>query len=346
MTRLLAAFCIACVPLAAQTPPLNVAFVVFPGVQVIDYAAPFEVFGQAAYSTKQYSIFTIAETLDSIPTSGGPGAARILPRYTFADHPKIDILVVPGGGGLKPSDPGVGRQLTNPVLIDFLRANGKDARIVLSVCNGAFLIAQAGLLDGLNATTFWGMLDNFALQFPKTHLVTDRRFVDNGKVITTAGLSSGIDGALHVVERVSGAGRAQEVALQMEYDWRPQTGFARSVLPDMVLWYGGVNPLLLRQLHGVTHAMAGDKSSFEEVVAVAGTTPHDLLRGIVAAVAQDSTWRNELVDTSTAAARGVWEARDFRGNAVAVDMRLDRGQRDADSTLVRIGLRAIQLGGR
>jgi transcriptional regulator GlxA family with amidase domain len=346
MPKIVLAVCLAAASAGAQAQPLNVAFLVFPGVQVIDYAAPFEVFGQAASATKQYNVFTVAETLDSLATSGGPGAARILPRYSFADHPKIDILVVPGGGGLKPSGTGVGLQLTNPVLIDFIRTTGKDARYVLSVCNGAFLIGKAGLLDGLDATTFWGMLDKLPTMVPGAHLVTDQRFVDNGKVITTAGLSSGIDGALHVIERVSGAGRAQQVALQMEYDWRPQAGFARSGLPDMVLWYGGINPLLLQQLHGVPRVMAGDKTSFEEVIAIAGTAPRDLFREIASTVAQDTAWQAQTVDTSTAKApSGMWHAKDFRGNTVAVDVRLEPVEH-SDSTLVRIGLRAMQLSTR
>jgi putative intracellular protease/amidase len=340
--RKLSLLCLAAAPAVARAQPLNVAFVLFPGVQVIDYAAPFEVFGQAAHTTKQYNVFTVAQTLDSIHTSGGLGAARILPRYSFADHPKIDVLVVPGGGGLKPTDTGVGGQLVNPVLIDFIRSNAKNAQYVLSVCNGAFLIAKAGVLDGLNATTFWGMLDDFQNMFPGVHLVTGQRFVDNGKVITTAGLSSGTDGALHVVERVSGAGQAQQIALQMEYEWRPRTGFARSGVLDMVLWYGGVNPLLLRQLHGVTRSATGDRRAFEEVVTVAATTPHDLFRKIVTTVAQDSSWHSEAVDSGASTPHGTWHTKDyFQGNPVAVDVRLEPAL-SADSTIVHIGLRAIQ----
>src|SRR5262249_42863864 len=106
------------------------------------------------------------------------------------------------------------------------------AEYTMSVCNGAFLLANAGLLDGLTATTTSGRIDQLRAQYPKVKVVDDRRFVDNGKIITTAGLSSGIDGALHVIERVEGEGEAQQAALADEYDWRPKSGFVRAALAD------------------------------------------------------------------------------------------------------------------
>jgi hypothetical protein len=120
-------------------------------------------------------------------------------------------------------------------VIDWIKAQSASAKHVLSVCNGAFLLARAGLLDGLGATTFYGLLDDLAQAAPKAKVYRDRRFVDNGKIVTTAGLSSGIDGALHVVEKLAGFGRAQAVALNMEYDWRPDSGYARGNLADVHL---------------------------------------------------------------------------------------------------------------
>ena len=106
------------------------------------------------------------------------------------------------------------------------------AEHTMSVCNGAFLLAGAGLLDGLTATTTSGRIDQLRAEYPKVHVVDDRRFVDNGKIITTGGLSSGIDGALHVVSVMLGRGEAQQTALAEEYDWRPSSGFARASLAD------------------------------------------------------------------------------------------------------------------
>ena len=116
-----------------------------------------------------------------------------------------------------------------------VKKQSQGAKHVLSVCNGAFILAKAGLLDNLSATTFYGLIDDLRAAAPKTRVVSDRRYVDNGAIITAAGLSSGIDGALHVLSRMLGQGRAQAVALHMEYDWRPDSGYARAALADRLL---------------------------------------------------------------------------------------------------------------
>jgi hypothetical protein len=105
----------------------------------------------------------------------------------------------------------------------------------MSVCNGAYILAKAGLLDGLEATTTAGLISGLRQAAPKTKVVEDKRFVDNGKIITTAGLSSGIDGSLHVIERLFGRGTAQMAALGMEYNWDPDSKFARAALADKYL---------------------------------------------------------------------------------------------------------------
>lgn len=146
------------------------------------------------------------------------------PTYRFATAPRPDLIVVPGGN--------VDPQLSNAAVIGWLRDNARSAEVVLSVCNGAFFLAKAGLLDGLEATTFAGLIDELREAAPRTRVVTDRRFVDNGKIVTAAGLSSGIDGALHVIEKLFGKGAAQVAAVSLEYDWRPDSGYARASLAD------------------------------------------------------------------------------------------------------------------
>jgi hypothetical protein len=106
----------------------------------------------------------------------------------------------------------------------------------MSVCNGALILAGTGLLGGLTATTFHGAIEQLCAGFPAVKVVSDQRLVDNGKFITTAGLSAGIDGALHVVSRLSGPIAAQMVALNLEYDWRPDGGYVRAALADYPLW--------------------------------------------------------------------------------------------------------------
>jgi putative intracellular protease/amidase len=200
----------------------NVAILIFPGVQIIDYTGPWEVLGHAYVNGKPaFRMYTVSDSTDPITTSMG---MSVNPTFRFGKEPKPDLIVVPGGN--------VDPQLENPAVIRWLQENAKSAELVLSVCNGAFFLAKAGLLDGLEATTFAGLIDELREAAPKTRVVTDKRFVDNGKIITAAGLSSGIDGALHVIERLCGKGIAQVAAVSLEYDWRPDSGYARASLAD------------------------------------------------------------------------------------------------------------------
>jgi putative intracellular protease/amidase len=206
----------------AMPAPRNLAIFIFDGVQIIDYTGPFEVFGQAHdKGHHMFNVYTVAEKAAPITTNMG---MTVTPKYTFADAPKIDVLVLPGGG--------VGPHMENPQVIKWVQEVSARAEYVMSVCNGAFYLGKAGLLDGLTATTFYGLIDELKKLVPKAKVVIDQRFTDNGKIITTAGLSSGIDGALHVVERLAGRGRAQEIALNLEYNWQPDSGYARASFAD------------------------------------------------------------------------------------------------------------------
>lgn len=202
-----------------KNKPISVAVLLFDGVEIIDYSGPWEVFGQAGFK-----VHTVAQKRDSITAVFGQ---KLLADYTFENSPKADILLVPGGS--------VAASMDNPELIKWIQANAKDAKYVMSVCSGAFLLSQAGLLDGLSATTVMGRIEQLAKASPKTKVVHDQRYVDNGKVITTAGLSSGIDGALHLLSKIQGRGAAQATALGMEYRWDPESRFARAALSDRYL---------------------------------------------------------------------------------------------------------------
>ena len=213
-------------PKQAPAGAKNVAILLFPGVQIIDYTGPWEVLGHARVDGRPaFRIYSVAETASPFDTAMG---MTVIPAFSFANAPKPDVLVLPGGN--------VDPQLSNEGLIRWVRETAKGSELVLSVCNGAFFLAEAGLLDGLEATTFAGMIDELQQAAPKTRVVRDKRFVDNGKIITSAGLSSGIDGALHVIEKLYGKGTAQIAAVGMEYDWRPDSGWARASLADMQLF--------------------------------------------------------------------------------------------------------------
>jgi putative intracellular protease/amidase len=204
---------------AASAKLRKVGILLFDGVQIIDYTGPYEIFQAAGFD-----VYTIAATKDPIQTVAG---MRVVPKYGFADAPQPDILVVPGGG--------IGGALGSERTIAWVKATAAKTERTLSVCNGAFILAKAGLLDGLTATTTSGNIPRLRSEYPKTKVVDDQRFVDNGKIVTAGGLTAGIDGALHVVAKTLGLGTAQEVALGEEYDWRPDGGFVRGTLADMNL---------------------------------------------------------------------------------------------------------------
>jgi transcriptional regulator GlxA family with amidase domain len=183
---------------------LKVAVVLFDGVEEIDYAGPIEVFG-ASGST----ILTVGLTKAPVTSVYG---LRVTPEYDTADLPEVDVLLVPGGG--------IVEAWKNPQLLAWIKERSARVKVTMSVCSGAFILGKAGLLDGQPATTTSSMRGELARHFPKAQ-VQQRRFVDAGKLITTAGLSAGIDGSLYLVQRELGAERAKAAASYMEYDWHP-----------------------------------------------------------------------------------------------------------------------------
>lgn len=254
---------------------LNVAILVFDGVQIIDYAGPYEVLG----SMGRRNVYTVAEKPDAITTNMG---MRVIPNYTFDNQPRPDILVIPGGG--------VGPHLKNQKVINWIQESAKQARYVMSVCNGAFFLGKAGLLDGLEATTTAGLINKLKTVAPKTRVVSDKRYVDNGKIITTAGLSSGIDGALHLVEKLDGRGWAQVVATGIEYDWRPDSGYARANLADMKL-PSSIYDLIFPGAEPIN--IAGGADSWEEKWGVSSSSsPSEFLRRIGEKWAADARWKS------------------------------------------------------
>lgn len=183
---------------------LKVAVLLYDGVEEIGYAGPMEVFGVSGFQ-----VFTVAQTKAPVTSVYG---LRLLPDHDFTDAPKADVLLVPGGG--------VQVAWKDQALLTWVRQRSKEVRIVMSVCSGAFILGKAGLLDGVASTTTSSMRDQLTTSFPGTR-VRAARYVDAGKIITTAGISAGIDGALHLVARESGERSAQAAARYMEYDWTP-----------------------------------------------------------------------------------------------------------------------------
>jgi transcriptional regulator GlxA family with amidase domain len=196
------------------TPPRrNVAILLFDGVEVLDFAGPFEVFSVAGRrdDLDPFNVYTVAET-------GRPILARnelsVNPRYTIDNCPAPDIVVVPGGFGTR-------REIDNPTIIEWIRRVSAASEITFSVCTGALLLGKAGLLDGQRATTHFAAFLELAAAAPGAALAVREKVVDNGRIVTSAGISAGIEAALHLVGRLIGQAHAVETARYMEYDWRP-----------------------------------------------------------------------------------------------------------------------------
>jgi transcriptional regulator GlxA family with amidase domain len=189
--------------------PMTIAFYLQDGVEVLDFAGPMEVFSYAGFK-----VFTVSRKKEPITTQG---ILKVMPDYSIEDAPPSDILAFFGGNA--------GPASQDPAVMAWIKGREADTKYFFSVCTGAFIMGRAGLLDSLSATTFHSSIESLRKALPQTHVLANVRFVDNGKVITTAGISAGIDGALHLVSRLRGQETAKEVAEYMEYDkWVPNQG--------------------------------------------------------------------------------------------------------------------------
>lgn len=191
----------------------NVAILLFDDVEVLDFAGPFEVFAVTSELNdyEPLKVYTVAEDNQPIRARNG---LSVNPDYGFEDCPPPDILIVPGGEGTR----GV---MKNQTALDWVKASSQEAEMTLSVCTGALVLGVAGLLDGLAATTHHENFELLRKIAPKATVREADRFVDNGKVITSGGISAGIDMSLHVIWRLLGEEQARRTAEYMEYgDWR------------------------------------------------------------------------------------------------------------------------------
>jgi transcriptional regulator GlxA family with amidase domain len=205
----------------ASRPP-RVAILIFDDVEVLDFAGPFEVFGVARTSSGQFAcqVFTVAlEQRDVIARNG----LRIVPHHTAAKLGTVNILVVPGGFGTR-------RELTNPAMLEFIRTTSSAASLTLSVCTGSLLLGASGLLAGRSATTHRDAMDELRILDCGVDILPDARIVDNGRIVTSAGISAGIDAALYIVARLFGQRSAAETARYMQYDWNYRTVDGKSVV--------------------------------------------------------------------------------------------------------------------
>lgn len=191
----------------------NLAIMIFDDVEVLDFCGPFEVFAvtrdHVDGTTELFNVYTVAERAAPVIARNG---LSVNPAYTLENCPKPDIFLVPGGRGTR-------TEMNNPVALEWIKTQQSSAEMALSVCTGALMLAKAGLLDGLAATTYHTAFDLLAELAPSVTLHRDVRFVDNGSIITSAGISAGIDMALYVVAKLHGIEQARWTAAHMEYLW-------------------------------------------------------------------------------------------------------------------------------
>jgi transcriptional regulator GlxA family with amidase domain len=195
---------------------IKVAIFIFPGVEVLDFAGPYEVFTTASRvqarmhpaAPQPFEVFTIAQDVQPIKARAG---LAVLADYTSATHPPIDLLIVPGGV--------VTEELNKPAIITWLAATAAQTQITASVCTGAFLLAKAGLLNRKRVTTHWEDIADLRHDFPALQVIDSTRWVDAGEIVTSGGISAGIDMSLHLVERLAGRELALKTARQMDYRW-------------------------------------------------------------------------------------------------------------------------------
>jgi transcriptional regulator GlxA family with amidase domain len=195
----------------------KIGILLFDDVEVLDFAGPFEVFSvtarldQTASSSpleKPFIVKTISEDGSMVNARNG---LRVLPDYSFVDAPRFDILIVPGGMGTR-------REINNDNMIKWILDQKIHVQFMTSVCTGALLLAKAGLLNHKKATTHWGSYDWLQNEFPDVIVERNVKFVDEGNILTSGGISAGINMSFHLVKRLLGKEIAQQTAKRMEYD--------------------------------------------------------------------------------------------------------------------------------
>lgn len=193
----------------AQQQPYSICFYLYNGTEVLDFAGPLEVFSYAGFK-----IFTVGKTKAPVTVQG---ILKVNPDYSIEDAPPADIFAIFGGD----DDVAAG----DPEVISWIKSRDASTKMYFSVCTGAFVLGSAGLLDNLTVTTFHKSINSLQKAVPKARVLENVRYVDNGRTITTAGISAGIDGALHLVAKLRGEAEALRIAKHMEYDkYVPEQG--------------------------------------------------------------------------------------------------------------------------
>ncbi|MCF8778835.1 DJ-1/PfpI family protein [Vibrio sp. IRLE0018] len=191
---------------------MNIGIYIYDEAEVLDFAGPFEVFSTAnRFGEHHWQVALIGETGKPVK---GRGGFSVQPHYSIDNHPHLDLLLVVGG---------VHRdEIKKLNVINWIGTTAMRANLVASVCTGSFLLAETGLLDGLEVTTHWEDIEDLKQRYPKLTVLSQRRWVDSGKYTTSGGISAGIDMSLYLVAKLKGEDLARQTAKQMEYQWNQE----------------------------------------------------------------------------------------------------------------------------
>ncbi|MGY5832273.1 DJ-1/PfpI family protein [Vibrio vulnificus] len=188
---------------------MNIGIYIYDEAEVLDFSGPFEVFSTAnRFGENHWQVALIGETGKPVK---GRGGFYVQPHYSIDNHPHLDLLLVVGGDHRD--------EVKKCNVINWLGTTAMQASLVASVCTGSFLLAEAGLLDGLQVTTHWEDIEDLKQCYPQLTVLSQRRWVDSGKYTTSGGISAGIDMSLYLVAKLKGEGLARQTAKQMEYQW-------------------------------------------------------------------------------------------------------------------------------
>jgi transcriptional regulator GlxA family with amidase domain len=194
----------------------TVGILVFNDIEVLDFCGPFEVLSVARLDESKrvetlstFDVKLISMTKEVVFTKGN---MKVIPDFDFETCPRLDILIVPGGMGTR-------KLMYDENVLDFIQQKAKEVELLTSVCTGSLILANAKLLEGINATTHWKSLERLENEFKNIKVCKDKHFVEEGNIITSAGISAGIDMALHIVKRYCGEEVAKATAKHMEYPY-------------------------------------------------------------------------------------------------------------------------------
>jgi transcriptional regulator GlxA family with amidase domain len=190
---------------------MDVGIFIYDRAEVLDFSGPFEVFCTASRvcsTGDPFRVFLVGQSGQAVSARGG---YRVMPAFGFHDHPPVDVLLIAGGDHTE--------EMKKPDVISWISQQTRKAALVASVCTGAFLLAEAGVLKGRNVTTHWEDIAELHARYPDTTVHDSVRWIDDGPVVTSAGISAGIDMSLYLVSRLHSADLAEKTARQMDYRW-------------------------------------------------------------------------------------------------------------------------------